>query len=1070
MILGMLKQQQKPYEWGDSHMPSRPVDKEKAEQELSQNVKKAVTAEEVAPKAKHVRKCILYTWDYHTALSVYNSLRVLPILSDEIMTFKALILVHKVIQEGHACAIKEGQNQVGWLETCSRTMGSEGARGYSSLIRSYVNFIIAKLRFHKNHPEFNGLFEYEEYISLKGIDDPNEGFETINDLMTLQDQIDSFQKLIFAHFKMSGNNEVRISALVPLVKESYGIYRFITSMARALHRKTGAVEALEPVRQRYNAQHYNLRKFYYECSNLKYLTTLITVPKLPRDPPDLLKQDEPSLPERPKTAQPQVKAAKSPEPVPRNDTPTEDIEEQIRMLKHYEDQQAALKAKQDKESRQRAEAAERQQREFEDQQRIQAERERQAQEQLQRQQMNSQQAGRTAELEREILAMRGQYERDQMMLEQYDRRVKQLEMEMQAINQNISQQMQAKDEMIRGIQDQGNLWRSKYEALAKLYSQLRNEHLDLLNKMKGLQLKANSAQEAIDKMERMERDMKNKNLELADMIRERDRARFEMDRLKSSNKDELERTKRDLRFAEERAQDATRSKSSEVHAMLQKYTRQLNELEDSLREKQQEIDALHKRLDETAGEAERVRDEKDMEIQIMKEGMDETILQMASMQNGEREQDQVMNAQIDELILDNMKKLNAIIDSVLQAGVQKIDDAMYELESTMQEGNRNATPAYLLSMIEKSMTSANEFATVFDLYLEGQKGGEHVEVIKTANNYAQAIADTLASTKGVTRFCQNDDAVDKLIRVGKAPGDSALKGLLALQSYKLENLKLSGRKDVVIRGNMDVRSTLTKLSAEVEALVPKQTKSARANGDIGDLVEQEMNAAARAIEQATQKLQDLMNRQTDTSRHSAVDIQVHDAILASAMAITQAIGRLIQAATESQNEIVAQGRGSSSAQAFYKRNNRWTDGLISAAKAVAFATTLLIETADGVISGTHNLEQLIVASNEVAAATAQLVQASRVKSELMSRTQEHLEKAAKAVTDACKALVRQVKAITAKDMEGRDDMDYASMGNHELKMREMEIQVEVLTKEKELTDARRRLASLRKTAYQESDL
>lgn len=47
--------------------------------------------------------------------------------------------------------------------------------GYSSLIRSYVNFIIAKLKFHKNHPEFNGLFEYEEYISLKGIDDPNEG-------------------------------------------------------------------------------------------------------------------------------------------------------------------------------------------------------------------------------------------------------------------------------------------------------------------------------------------------------------------------------------------------------------------------------------------------------------------------------------------------------------------------------------------------------------------------------------------------------------------------------------------------------------------------------------------------------------------------------------------------------------------------------------------------------------------------------------------------------------------------------------------------------------------------------
>jgi hypothetical protein len=98
--------------------------------------------------------------------------------------------------------------------------------------------------------------------------------------MTLQDQIDSFQKLIFAHFRGSTNNECRISALVPLVKESYGIYRFVTSMLRAMHRRTDSMEVLEPLRARYNAQHYNLRKFYYECSNLKYLTGLINVPKL----------------------------------------------------------------------------------------------------------------------------------------------------------------------------------------------------------------------------------------------------------------------------------------------------------------------------------------------------------------------------------------------------------------------------------------------------------------------------------------------------------------------------------------------------------------------------------------------------------------------------------------------------------------------------------------------------------------------------------------------------------------------------------------------------------------------
>lgn len=89
--------------------------------------------------------------------------------------------------------LKEAQGQTGWLETCARTVGNDGmrgelmfvlpaaqplrsCRGYGALIRTYVSFLLAKLRFHRHRPEFNGLFEYEEYVSLKGIDDPNEGY------------------------------------------------------------------------------------------------------------------------------------------------------------------------------------------------------------------------------------------------------------------------------------------------------------------------------------------------------------------------------------------------------------------------------------------------------------------------------------------------------------------------------------------------------------------------------------------------------------------------------------------------------------------------------------------------------------------------------------------------------------------------------------------------------------------------------------------------------------------------------------------------------------------------------
>ena len=111
--------------------------------------------------------------------------------------------------------------------------------------------------------------------------------------------------------------------------------------------------------------------------------------------------------------------------------------------------------------------------------------------------------------------------------------MKALEGELQNVGMSIQQQMGSKDQMMAQLQDQVTLWRNKYEALAKLYSQLRNEHLEMLGKYKSMQLKANSAQEAIDRMERMERDVKTKNLELADMIRERDRARHDLDRIKA---------------------------------------------------------------------------------------------------------------------------------------------------------------------------------------------------------------------------------------------------------------------------------------------------------------------------------------------------------------------------------------------------------------------------------------------------------------------------------------------------------------------------------------------------------
>ncbi|KAG4279006.1 hypothetical protein FPRO04_06327 [Fusarium proliferatum] len=876
----------------------------KTDQELAINIKKATNVEEISPKRKHVRACIVYTWDHRSSAAFWSGIKVQPILADEVQTFKALITIHKVLQEGHPSALKEAMANRAWIDSLNRGMGGggEGMRGYAPLIREYVYYLLAKLSFHHQHPEFNGTFEYEEYLSLKAINDPNEGYETISDLMVLQDKIEQFQKLIFSHFRNVGNNECRIAALVPLVQESYGIYKFITSMLRAMHSTTGDDEALEPLRERYNAQHYRLR-------------------------------------------------------------------------------------------------------------------------------------------------------------------VKALEGELSHIQNSLGQQMNSKDDQIRALQEQVNTWRTKYEALAKLYSQLRHEHLDLLQKFKAVQLKAASAQETIDRREKLEREIKTKNLELADMIRERDRALHDKDRATGSSKDEVEKLKRELRLAQDKADNLERSKGNELSTMLAKYNREMADLEEALRNKTRQLEDAQMNLRDGSSDLEQLLRDKEEELEVYKAGMDQTLIELNELKMNQGDTDHALDGQIDALIMSNLDKINDIIDSVLQAGVARVDDALYELDSSMQAGNQNASPSYVLSQIEKASASAMEFATSFNNFIADGPNATHADLIKAINVFSGAIADVCSNTKGLTRLATDDKKTDSLMNGTRQPAISAVQFLRGLQSFRLEGMDPLQKTDVVINSNNDVQMNLQKLNKLVESFAPGFGKLANKKGDLGDLVDQELSKAADAIAAAAARLAKLKNKPRDG--YSTYELKVNDSILDAATAITNAITQLIQAATVTQQEIVQAGRGSTSRTAFYKKNNRWTEGLISAAKAVASSTNTLIETADGVISGRNSPEQLIVASNDVAASTAQLVAASRVKAGFMSKSQEKLEQASKAVGAACRALVRQVQSLIKERSQEEDQVDYSKLGAHEFKVREMEQQVEILQLENALASARHRLGEMRKISYQE---
>ncbi|XP_026271419.1 huntingtin-interacting protein 1 isoform X2 [Frankliniella occidentalis] len=232
---------------------------------------------------------------------------------------------------------------------------------------------------------------------------------------------------------------------------------------------------------------------------------------------------------------------------------------------------------------------------------------------------------------------------------------------------------------------------------------------------------------------------------------------------------------------------------------------------------------------------------------------------------------------------------------------------------------------------------------------------------------------------------------------------------------------------------------------------------------VGDMVETELANMDKAIEEAASRIAEILSK--SRTRDSGLKLEVNEKILDTCTALMLAIRILVQKARLLQAEIVAKGKGTASAKEFYKRNHQWTEGLISAAKAVAMGAKFLLTAADKVVSGEGKLESLIVASQEIAASTAQLVVASRVKASRDSANLTALSQASRGVTQATGQVVATAKDC-AQLIEDNEELDVSGLTLHQAKRLEMDCQVKVLELEASLQQERQRLAALRRQHYQ----
>ncbi|EDQ92752.1 uncharacterized protein MONBRDRAFT_14137, partial [Monosiga brevicollis MX1] len=148
-----------------------------------------------------------------------------------------------------------------------------------------------------------------------------------------------------------------------------------------------------------------------------------------------------------------------------------------------------------------------------------------------------------------------------------------------------------------------------------------------------------------------------------------------------------------------------------------------------------------------------------------------------------------------------------------------------------------------------------------------------------------------------------------------------------------------------------------------------------------------------------------------------------------------------------------------------KRNSRWVEGLISAARAVGSASSFLVDTSDKALHGDAKLEEIMVCGQEIAASTAQLVSASRVKARLDSPNKAELENDSKSVQVATRALIDAVREACHKSREAQSAQDYLKLSLTQTKRLQMDSQVRCLELEAELRHEQERLRQLRKATY-----
>uniref|UniRef100_A0A667YEC9 Talin 1 n=1 Tax=Myripristis murdjan TaxID=586833 RepID=A0A667YEC9_9TELE len=344
------------------------------------------------------------------------------------------------------------------------------------------------------------------------------------------------------------------------------------------------------------------------------------------------------------------------------------------------------------------------------------------------------------------------------------------------------------------------------------------------------------------------------------------------------------------------------------------------------------------------------------------------------------------------------------------------------------------------------------------------------DIIATANLSRRAIADMLHSCKQAAYHPE----VSKEVQIRALRyGNECAAGYLGLLEHVLV---------IIQKPSHDLKQQLANYSKRVAGSVTELIQAAEAMKgtewvdpeDPTVIAENELLGAAAAIEAAAKKLEQLRPRTKPKEADESLNFE--EQILEAAKSIAAATSALVKAASAAQRELVAQGKvGAIPANAV--DDGQWSQGLISAARMVAAATNNLCEAANSAVQGHASEEKLISSAKQVAASTAQLLVACKVKADQDSQTMKRLQvtttlrQNGKLLLSAAGNAVKRasdnlVKAAQKAAFDAQDDQAVVVKSKMVGGIAQIiAAQEEMLRKERELDEARKKLAMIRQQQY-----